>query len=271
MSNLSISEIAWLADEESEVAELLVSQLGVKRVELAPARSFGNVLETNEGDVKGRADALRALGLEPRSFQALLFGQDGLALFEGDEPKARMMEVLKGVARVAGWAGAGPMVFGSPKNRLRGDLSHAEADLVAAEFFKEIGDYCADRGCCLVMEANPEQYGADYCTRLEQAASLVDKVNSAGFRLHVDAGGLALSGENFENVIRQSSHLITHVHASQPMLASFEEPHAVHSRLAGVLKEVAYAGDIAIEMRRQEEGLNAVAVAVQTVSSIYSA
>lgn len=120
------------------------------------------------------------------------------------------------------------------------------------------------------MEANPEAYGADFCTSLAQAAELVDAVGSPGFRLHVDAGGLALSGENFAPVIHQASHLIAHVHASQPHLADWSDPHSVHAILASVLHEIEYQGAIAIEMRMQEDVLGSVRTAIEQVRRIYA-
>ncbi len=161
------------------------------------------------------------------------------------------------------------MVFGSPKNRLIGNLSHAAAILQSAELFREVGDACAEAGSCLVIEANPVAYGADFCNTLEQAAELVAAVDSPGFGLHVDAGGMALSGENFEPVLRQAGHLLRHVHASQPNLISFANPDPIHTRIAKLLHEIRYTGSIAIEMRAQPEGMEAVKQALEAVRKIY--
>jgi sugar phosphate isomerase/epimerase len=136
-------------------------------------------------------------------------------------------------------------------------------------FFREVGDACAAAGSCLVIEANPPAYGADFCTCLGQAAELVEAADSTGFGLHVDAGGMALSGESFEPVLRDAARLVRHVHASQPHLVSFAEPDPVHARLAATLHETGYTGGLAIEMLAQPEGLDAVKQAVETVRGIY--
>jgi sugar phosphate isomerase/epimerase len=120
------------------------------------------------------------------------------------------------------------------------------------------------------MEPNPEAYGADFCTSLEQAVELVDAVDSPGFRLHVDAGGLALSGEVFEPVLRGAGGLLAHAHASQPNLMDWQEPHAVHARLATVLKEIGYQGRVAIEMRMQGDVEGSVKKAIEQVRKIYA-
>jgi sugar phosphate isomerase/epimerase len=266
--NISFSHIAWPPEEEANALAFLKDH-GLDTVEVAPLRAFGDPLTSTESSVREKAAWYREQGFRVGSFQALLFGTEGLELFGDASARMRMKDTLIAVGRVAGWAGAGPMVFGSPKNRLKGGLNHEEAIRQAAEWFREVGDACAEAGSCLVIEANPETYGADFCTTLAQAAELVDAVNSPGFGLHVDAGGMALSGEDFENALRQSAHLVRHVHASQPNLASFAAPDPIHARLAKVLHEVKYAGSIAIEMRAQQEGLEAVKHALERVRGIY--
>lgn len=266
--HLSFSHIAWPPDDESAALAYL-RDLGLKEIEVAPLRAFGAPLLATESAVRERAAWYREQGFRIGSFQALLFGTEGLELFGSDESVIRMKSVLIALGRIAGWAGAGPMVFGSPKNRLKGSLNHAQAIQEAAEFFREVGDACAEAGSCLVIEANPEAYGADFCTRLEQAAELVTAANSPGFGLHVDAGGLALSGEDFEPIMRQTAGLIRHVHASQPNLISFAEPDPVHARVAQVLSEIGYTGGVAIEMRAQADGLESVKQAVAAVRGIY--
>lgn len=265
---LSVSHIAWPPEQEAAALAFL-RELGISEVELAPVRAFGNALEATESAVRERAGWYREQGFRIGSFQALLFGTDGLELFTPGPPSERLKDVLIATGRVAGWAGVGPMVFGSPRNRLRGDLSPAEALGRAAAFFREVGDACAEAGSCLVIEANPEAYGADFCTRLEEAAALVEAVDSPGFGLHVDAGGMALSGEAFEPVLRDAAGLVRHVHASQPNLISFAEPDPVHARIAAVLAEGGYTGSVAIEMRAHPDGLDAVANAVDAVRGIY--
>lgn len=249
----------------------LLKDLGVTSVEVAPLRALGSPLFATESEVRALADQYHDAGLPIASMQALLFGADGVELFGAADARERMRKWLIGVGRVAGWCGAGPLVFGSPKNRLKGELTHSQATEIAVPFFREVGDACAEEGSCLVMEANPEAYGADFCTRLEQAAELAAAVDSPGFRLHVDAGGLALSGEDFAPVVRQSAHLIAHVHASQPNLVDWSEPHPVHQTLAAVLREIGYDRTVAIEMRMQEDVPDSVRTAVEKVKQIYFA
>ena len=214
---ISFSHIAWPPANEPDSLEIL-HQLGLDEIELAPARAFGDPLRATEFMVRERAAWYRDQGFRIGSFQALLFGTEGLELFGDEESKQRLKSVLIAIGRMAGWAGAGPMVFGSPKNRRRGSLSHPAAIQQAAAFFREVGDACAEAGSCLVMEANPAAYDADFCTCLEQAAGLVAAADSPGFGLHVDAGGMALSGEPFEPILRDAARLCVTCMPANPIL-----------------------------------------------------
>ncbi len=267
-ATISVSHIAWPPDcEEDLLDELRI--LGVTTVELAPQRVFGNPLLAKESNVRAKANWYADRGFRIGSFQALLYGTDGMFLFVNQECRQRMKEWLLAVARVAEWCGAGPMVFGAPKSRVKGDLSIDEAMQIAVPFFREVGHECERAGTCLVIEANPEAYGGDFCTRLAHAADLVSAVNSAGFGLHVDSGGLALSGEDFEPVLRQANDMIRHVHASQPHLEGFSELNEVHAKLAKVLHEIDYARTIAIEMRSQTNIKASVRQAVRATQEVY--
>ena len=266
--NISFSHIAWQPEEEANALALLKA-IGLDTIEVAPLRAFGDPMTATQSMVREKTDWYLEQGFRVGSFQALLFGTEGLELFGDATSRKNLKDTLIAVGRVAGWAGVGPMVFGSPKNRLKGTLSQKIAIQQAAELFREVGDACAEAGSCLVIEANPEAYGADFCTRLEESVELVEAAGSPGFGLHVDAGGIALSGENFEAAMRQAAPLIRHVHASQPNLVSFSEPDPVHSRIAAILRETGYTSSIAIEMRAQPEGLEAVRQAVAEVKKIY--
>lgn len=265
---ISFSHIAWPPENET-FALAFLKDLGIHEIEVAPLRAFGDPMTATESAVRERAAWYREQGFKIGSFQALLFGTEGLELFGSEISRKRLKEFLIAVGRVAGWAGAGPMVFGSPKNRLLLGLDHAEGIRQAAPIFREVANACAEAGSCLVIEANPVAYGADFCNTLAQAADLVQAVDSPGFGLHVDAGGMALGGDEFETTLRQAASLIRHVHASQPNLISFANPDPIHARIAKVLHEIGYTGGIAIEMRAQPEGLDAVKQAVETVRRIY--
>ena len=268
MPVLSISHIAWPPEAEEEALERL-RDLGLATVEVAPRRAFGDPLAATESAVRAKAAWYAERGFRIGSFQALLFGAEGVHLFESAESRARLGEILRAVARVAGWCGAGPMVFGSPKQRLLGCRPAKEGFRIACEFFGRMAEACSKAGSILVMEANPPAYGADFVTRLEEAVELVAAVDHPGFRLHLDAGGMALGGDNIDLLDRKALSLVAHVHASQPNLVSFAEPDPLHRPLGRLLQRAGYPDTVAIEMRQQENVWGAVEEAVRVVRKLY--
>jgi sugar phosphate isomerase/epimerase len=109
-------------------------------------------------------------------------------------------------------------VFGSPKNRRIGTLPRDEAFAIAVEFFTKLGAAAASAGTCIVMEANPPLYGADFITRAAEALDLVRAVNHPGFRLHLDSGCMALSADPIAASVDEGFGFLKHFHVSEPNL-----------------------------------------------------
>ena len=71
-------------------------------------------------------------------------------------------------------------------------------------------------------------------------------VDHPGFRLHLDAGALALNGEDVALEIATSAPLLAHFHASEPYLAPVGTGEAAHDAIAEQLRAIAYDGTVAI-------------------------
>ena len=95
-------------------------------------------------------------------------------------PGSARPKQLRSVTRMAAALGAGAMVFGSPRNRLREDMPVDVAERIAAEFFGELGAYAAERGLALCLEANAPAYGCDFICRTKDAVALVRRVDHPG-------------------------------------------------------------------------------------------
>src|SRR6185437_14047549 len=115
--------------------------------------------------------------------------------------------------------GAHVLVFGSPKNRLRGDLPLDSAISIACDFFQELGDAAASHGVSLCIEANPAAYGCDFVTTTAEAADLCRRVNHPAIRVNGDLGGMTMSGETPAQALENAGSYIGHFHASEPQLA----------------------------------------------------
>ncbi|MFN5961377.1 MAG: sugar phosphate isomerase/epimerase family protein [Verrucomicrobiota bacterium] len=161
------------------------------------------------------------------------------------------------------------LVFGSPRHRRRGELTHVQAEAVAAPFFRELGDYAVERGCVIGMEANPPEYGCDWLTGMDEVVEFVARVGSAGCAVHWDSGAVQLRGEDAESLLRRVAPLLCHYHVSAPNLREPEEDGYPHRGSAEVLRSVGYGGAISLEMARSPRGLEGLSEAVAKLCAWY--
>src|SRR5438552_1722928 len=110
-----------------------------------------------------------------------------LRFLEGLVLTCTMLEYLSKISWLGGQLGAGPLVFGSPKNRIRGDLTFDEALKIAVPFFRSAAGNAQKNGTILCLEPNPPEYGCDFVTNTREALSVVEQVAHPGFRLHLDS------------------------------------------------------------------------------------
>jgi sugar phosphate isomerase/epimerase len=270
---ICISNIAWRIEEEAAVADLMAA-LGVRGVEVAPPKLGPDPAAWTPAVVSAYREFWSRRGVSIVAMQALLFGRPDLVLFGNDAQRAALLDHLEHVFRLGGGLGAGPMVFGSPKNRLAGDLSADQARAVAVRFFRAAGDLAARHGTCLCIEPNPPEYGCDFVTTAREARALVREVASPGFGLHIDAAALHMAGEG-PDVLRECGPDIRHFHASEPMLAQVKSRGAVdHAAFARTLRELRYPHWVSIEMRPHADDVDHLPLAQESlefVTEVYGA
>ncbi len=253
---LAVSNIAWPAGQ-NEVAARILRDEQVEGVEIAPTKVWPRPLETTPAEWSTHREFWESRGLLISSLQALLFGRSDL-LFFGDSPnRSNTLEYLKKMIELAAALGAGPLVFGSPKNRLIGALSRTEADSIAVPFFRKLGEHAERFGTIFCIEPNPVQYGCDYIRNAVEGLDLVSRVDHPGFGLHLDTAGMVLAEDDLASTFEQaacSGHW-NHFHISEPHLAPINGQGTNHQRFAKALASEAsqYQGWAAIEMREPLE------------------
>lgn len=254
--NLAVSSIAWQYEEEIEIAETL-QELGITSVELAPTKIWDDPTKASVQDAAKVVEWWKGYGIEVVAFQSMLFARPDLKLFESEQNRAECLQYLKDFIVLAGWMGAKKMVFGSPKNRQRGDMPYDEAFAIAKNFFTEIAKTANENNVVFCIEPNAPQYNCDFVTTAKEGAELVQAVNHPGFGLHLDTACMALAGDNIPDSIRANHDLIQHFHISSPMLEQVEARDDVdHEGASSALYEVGYDKIISIEMRPGESGTN---------------
>jgi D-psicose/D-tagatose/L-ribulose 3-epimerase len=253
---LVVSNIAWANEEETAVAKLL-QKLDVKYVEIAPTKKWQDPTQASGDEVNAYQDFWRGYGIEIVAFQSMLFSRPDLKIFESDAMRQQTAELLKDYIRLAGKMGAKVLVFGSPKNRQRGELPYEQAFGIAREFFNDLGDVAQENNTSFCIEPNPTDYSCDFVTNARQGIELVNSVNNPGFGLHLDIAGMSLAGDDIQESIKQASSVLRHFHASSPFLGQVEEEVGIdHATAAKTLADINYKGYVSIEMRPGEVGQN---------------
>jgi D-psicose/D-tagatose/L-ribulose 3-epimerase len=265
---LAFSNIAWSAEEDA-AAPALLRGLGVQGVEVAPTRLWPDWAGATPEAASAFAETMHSAGLATPSFQSLLFGRPDLQVFGSPQQQADLIDHLARVARVAAAMQARVLVFGSPKNRDRGELDPAQAMDMAVEFFRRAGQVCADAGVKLGIEANPAVYGCNFVTRWAEAEELVRRCSHPGIGLHLDTACTLLAGDDPVAAVPQVADILVHVHASEPELGPFANPRCDHAGVGAALRAAAYGGWCSVEMRRTATPLASVEEAARVALRCY--
>lgn len=257
---LTISNIAWQEGEDEAVYTVL-RQCGITALEIAPTRFWQKPAAVSDEVIIQKREQLLGQGFGVVAAQALVYGKPELKIFGADEERADFLAYLEKIIHLCGLLGAQVLVFGSPKNRLRGSMPLTQANGIAIEFFRELGKIAELEHTCLCIEPNPAQYQCDFIQTSAEALHLVQQVNHPGFGLHLDASAMILNGEDPEEVIHHCAAWIKHFHISAPYLAPLGEAlHGVHQQALRALNNINYPHWVSIEMRSGEAGTNAEAV-----------
>jgi sugar phosphate isomerase/epimerase len=245
---LAISNIAWAPAQDVEVAAAMRAA-GADAVELAPTTCWPDPLLAKAQERRALRERWEQLGFPIVALQSLLFGRPDLQLFD-PASREELRGRLAGIMALAADLGATRLVFGSPKNRVRGALSSQQAFDQAVHFFRALAVDGERLGVTLCIEPNPVEYGCDFITTAADGRALVEAVNSPGFGLHLDAAGMLLAGDDASAEIAASRHVLCHVHLSSPQLGAVGPASPVDAAaLIGALRRIGYAGTLSIEMR----------------------
>ena len=248
---LAISNIAWRKEEELAMADLFV-QMGIRGVEVAATKIWENPTETTDAEIMAYREFWNSHGIEIVALQSLLFGKIGLTMFGSESSRREMADYLKRMVVLAASLGAKILVFGSPKNRQKGNLSSHDAVGVAREFFLEVGTFAASYGVRLCIEPNARKYACDFIMTAMEGRELIELVDSPGFGLHLDLACMMLENENIPETLKDNISFLHHVHMSAPDLGDVAK--ISKSNISSFLSTLAqnnYRHWVSIEMREQ--------------------
>jgi sugar phosphate isomerase/epimerase len=268
MMRLAVSNLAWPGELDRMAFEHL-ARLGVSGLEVAPTRLAGWEELTRPRLLEYR-DRAAGHGLSVSSLQAILFGRNELHLLGDAASFDALCTHMRHVSDIATMLGAQVLVFGAPRNRLRGGMETQAAWDLACERFALLGEITAAAGVVIGIEPVPSVYGADFLVSWDDVLRMVAAVDSPGVRVHLDTGCVLLGGGSIGEAIAAAGPLLAHFHAAQPQLGDFAAPAGNHVEAARVLRSGGYDRWVAIEMREQaEDPIGSIETAVHFVRKIY--
>ncbi len=258
----SISNIGW-ETEQDEAVYALMQKHGFTGLEIAPTRIFPQAPYENLPKAALWKSALKSTyGFVVPSMQSIWFGQHE-SIFGTDEEREFLLAYTKKAIDFAAAIACKNLVFGCPKNRNLPDGVNVK---MALPFFKELGDYAAEKGTVIGMEANPPIYNTNYMNDTKAAMQLIKEVNSKGFLLNLDVGTM-LANEEDLSILQGKVHLINHVHISEPWLKPIEK-RDLHKNLKSILAAEGYEGYVSIEMGKTD-ALELIDSTLQYVEEIF--
>lgn len=243
---LSISNIAWSADQDPAVYSFLQEQQ-IDAIEIAPTRIFPSSPYRQLKQASSWASDLKAqYGLSVSSMQSIWYGKTE-NLFSSPEERLILSEYTKAAIDFAAAVSCHNLVFGCPRNRCTDENSRLSD---AVDFFHELGEYAATKDTVLALEANPPIYHTNFINTTAEAIKLIQVVASRGFLLNLDIGTMLYNKETPDFLYDHLS-LINHIHISEPGLKQIER-HPLHNELAALLHSQ-YQNYVSVEMGHQDD------------------
>jgi sugar phosphate isomerase/epimerase len=239
--------LSWGSKPIIEVASSL-KEAGMEGIEIAPTYVWPEPEKMSLKEVKKTADLLLDFGLSVSGTQSLLFGHPEFQLFDR-QIWPEMKRHLEVMFELTSALGSKVAVFGSPKNRIKGQLNPILADDIAAEFLASLIPSLERNEVVLTLEPNAPQYGADYLINYGDVCNLSKKIRSDYIAPQIDTGCLWMIGEQPISALK--SVMPHHIHLSTPNLGKVPGE-SNFSEFLHLAEELKYEGWMVIETLNAE-------------------
>lgn len=254
----SISNLAWGDTPLTDVIPKLAIA-GVHGVEIAPTAIWPDLDALLDEEVIEFKEYLQGHNLVVSGIQSLLYGHSELQLFD-PSCWGNLKKYLENVIRIGGLLGAEVAVFGSPKNRVKGNLEANQADDLAVIFLKQLIPCLKQNAITLTLEPNAPDYGADYLMTYGDVLNLSQRINSDNVKPQIDTGCLWMVDELPERAYELE--IPHHIHLSTPNLELIPGEFNF-SPLISLIHRTNFHGWVVIEML--SKGLNNLDQVLSTI------
>lgn len=246
---LSVSNIAWQADELQEHLKLL-QELDCEGVEIAPSCIWKEPVNVNVDEISDFKKLVSRYNLEIPAFQALLFTRPELYIFGDKEKRRETIEYLKKLINLADRLSVKTLIYGSPKSRMVGNKPYKECYEMAVGIFRELAVEAERYNVVFCIEPL-EPTMSDFINTSDEGYKLTKDVGHPNFGLHLDARAMHETGEDFQSVFQRYGSIMKHFHVGDPHLTPPGSTGMIdHSIIGKALMYSPYNGYLSIEMRR---------------------
>lgn len=266
---IAISNLAWDKSKDQQVLGAMHG-LGIYNLEVSPFRDLANTIEVDTDFNCRVSKLLDSYGIHIVALQSLMFRYPKVSIFENKNIRSDIFKHLISVLRFSKKVGSNIVVFGSPKNKIKGRMPRKEAHKIARGFFGKIALEAQKFNITFCIEPTPVAYGADFIRNTKEAVDLIKAVGHKSLKINLDIGSSILNKEKVKKIIRDNVKYIGHVHISEPHLKTINFNPTFHKSIAKALNGSAYDGIVSIEMLTDgKNSLRNIRKVVSFVKNIY--
>lgn len=265
---LSISSLAWSADQSEIVREILLKS-AVRHIDTVPLHVVKSLDAPHEPEIQNFMNFWSSSNFKVIGLQSLFYEKSNLCFFKDDVSCEKAVSHFQKVTSLAQRLEAGALVFGSPKQR-RVFEKHEQ---IVDNFFNKLSFLCRGQKFCLCIEPNSVQYGTNFLVNTHETAEFIFRLGQESVMMNFDTGCDIMNNEDPVESFEKNHKIVGHVHLSSPHLGPVKQDTMDHAAMARSLKRVNFRGGVAIEMIRDpdnEKSLENLRDAIQVLQSHYA-
>lgn len=237
---LTFSNIAWDKTLNTQMIDYLKNKTDI--IEIAP-----KTISDQTYDVIYEYQKLNQ-ELKINTIQSIFFGVEHIGL----QNKNDYEHTIKELKKIYSWCdllNIKYIVFGNPRLKY---YENDEQRNIIDQFFAQNELILNNFNVKLLIEANPQDYGANYLTNHKEVINYVKEHNFQNVLTMIDLSTIMLNKENLNFLNHSCMDVIKHVHLSAPFLElneNNEEFFKLTHEIIQKLNKLNYNENISIEMK----------------------
>ncbi|WP_340149090.1 sugar phosphate isomerase/epimerase family protein [uncultured Sneathiella sp.] len=251
----------------------IAAALGYKGLEVAPFTISDDPFSITDADAAEHRRIAEDHGIEITGLHWLLVAPAGLSLTTDDkELRGKTLALLQHLIELCAGMGGSVLVHGSPKQRLLSQAATPEgARDNASDCFERIASWSRAAGVTYCLEPLSRNQ-TDFVNTVDEAAVIVDAVNSSAFKTMIDTSSAGLTEEQpVDALVRQwlPTGRVAHIQVNDTNQRAPGQGENKFTPVFQALKDVGYDGIVAVEPFVYEpDGVTTAAVAAGYIHGI---